>query len=303
MWSSATNYNNNNFFFSNHHFSIQLLASYHHTTMMETVDVGWSGTNLKRYHRRIIIHHSTFMRILLLCLVFAPSRSSFLGRQSCSRCFARCFAGTRDATTPGSSPVPPPPQLSLPIWSLATPCGRSTDGNSSTQSTNTTTSMNIVTFASAVSVAAPKYWMISLYYDTKTKDSFCESKQGVLQLLTPLQKDLVPILGKRSGYEVGYSKEMACREAGMPWVAPSPEFWGHDSGELLLLPQCASYLHVRLHSTLGAGDHLVTLCELVSTGSWDDTSQSVRPRAADNADAMDHRSVLYTGLLREEGVL
>jgi len=151
--------------------------------------------------------------------------------------------------------------------------------------------------------------MISLYYDTLTKDSFCEAKEGVLQLLTPQQKELVPILGKRSGYESGYSKEEACHKAGFPWVE-SRDFWGQlESGGtpvLHLLPECASYLHVQMESALDAGDHLVTLCKLISTGEWDNNLKIVKFRTLDSTTApvaMDHHNVLYTGLLREEGII
>jgi flavin reductase (DIM6/NTAB) family NADH-FMN oxidoreductase RutF len=173
--------------------------------------------------------------------------------------------------------------------------------------------MNIVTFASAVSVADPKYWMISLFYNTLTKDSFCKSKEGVLQLLTPEQKDLVPLLGKRSGYEKGYSKAKACREVGMSWVN-GQDFVGTKNSKrtpVALLPQCAMYLHVRLHSSVDAGDHVVTICQLVSTGQWDEASQSVLPIRQEKSNhdnivspvALDQRNVLYTGLLRKEGIL
>eukprot|EP00977_Amphora_coffeiformis_P012367 scaffold3058_cov177-Amphora_coffeaeformis.AAC.4 len=200
-------------------------------------------------------------------------------------------------------PIPPLPPLSLPVWSLAAPIGTTTRDNVSSS-----TSMNIVTFTSAVSVAEPKYWMISLYYDTLTKDSFCESKEGVLQLLTPQQRELVPILGKRSGYEGGYSKEEACYKVGIPWVE-SREFLGepHSGTPVLhLLPECASYLHVRMESAVDAGDHLVTICKLLSTGVWDNKSKTVKCRTPETTGAsvaMDHRNVLYTEQLREEGII
>lgn len=82
--------------------------------------------------------------------------------------------------------------------------------------------MNIVTFATPVSVAPPKLWAVSLYTDTMTRDAFFSSGTGVLQLLSPEQKNLVPLLGKRSGYEEGgYSKRNACQEVGYGWVKQS----------------------------------------------------------------------------------
>lgn len=227
------------------------------------------------------------------------------------------LAATKE--TSSATPIPPPPPLSMPVWSLAAPRTPLRRGDSSTKESSSdtcATSMNIVTFASAVSVATPKYWMISLYYDTLTKDSFCEAGEGVLQLLTPSHKHLVPVLGKRSGYEQGYSKSKACQSAGVPWVKCEDFVTGkmlkdedqdHDDKEckaIWLLPRCATYLHVRLESTVDAGDHLVTICKLVSTGEWDEEHQAVRERSIDAVNPpIDHVTVLYTGLLREEGII
>jgi hypothetical protein len=109
-----------------------------------------------------------------------------------------------------SSSIPPPPPISMPVWSLASPYGDDDD-----------TSMNIVTFATPVSVAPPKIWAVSLYRDTKTREAFFESKIAILQLLVPELKHVVPLLGKRSGYEKGYSKRLECAKLGIEWVPTS----------------------------------------------------------------------------------
>ena len=88
--------------------------------------------------------------------------------------------------------------------------------------------MNIVTFATPVSVAPPKLWIVSLYTNTMTRQAFLDSNGGVLQLLSPAQKHLVPLLGKRSGYEDGYSKETECEKAGYRWTMPTT-FQSDDS--------------------------------------------------------------------------
>ena len=114
-----------------------------------------------------------------------------------------------------SPSIPPPPPISMPVWSLACPCSKDTNGN---------TSMNIVTFATPVSVAPPKLWIVSLYTNTMTRDCCLESRVGVLQLLTPSMSQVVPLLGKRSGYEEGYSKQKACQEAGYECVKSDSDF-------------------------------------------------------------------------------
>jgi flavin reductase (DIM6/NTAB) family NADH-FMN oxidoreductase RutF len=164
--------------------------------------------------------------------------------------------------------------------------------------------MNIVTFCTAVSVATPKLWIVSLYYDTLTKDSFLETKTAVLQLLTPSQKHLVPLLGKKSGYEPGYSKQAACLELGFRWIDAS-EFTTGNS-KIQVLPACAAYIQLKLRSTLEAGDHVVALCEVTRTGDWDASSESVVPASVDDAGgrmALDPSTALYTALLRQEGII
>jgi hypothetical protein len=114
------------------------------------------------------------------------------------------LSGVVAASAAFASPsIPPPPALSVPVWSLASPAVN-TDGVS--------TSMNIVTFCTPVSVAPPKLWAVSLYTSTMTRDAFLNSKVAVLQLMQPDQAGLVPLLGKRSGYEPGFSKKDSCQE-------------------------------------------------------------------------------------------
>ena len=115
-----------------------------------------------------------------------------------------------------SPSIPPPPPISMPVWSLASPVADET-------------SMNIVTFATPVSVAPPKLWVVSLYTNTMTRQSFLGSKVGVLQLLTPSMQDVVQVLGKRSGYEEGYSKRDECQKLGHGWISGGKQCFTIDS--------------------------------------------------------------------------
>ena len=143
--------------------------------------------------------------------------------------------------------------------------------------------------------------MVSLYYNTKTKDSFDNAKMGVLQLLAPSQKNLVPVLGKRSGYEEGYDKSAACAKEGFPWVDASSLVLDASS-RMDLLPECVSYIQLQWLSSTPAGDHEVALCEVVSTGVWDAEQQRV-VTSAETSTPLDQDTVLYTGLLRSEGII
>ena len=140
------------------------------------------------------------------------------------------------ATATSSSPIPPPPPISMPVWSLACPATTYKTGDDN----EAAACLSIMTFCTPVSVQ-PKLWALALYHGTHTKDSFLEGDcHGILQLLRrPVQANLVPILGKQSGYQV--DKEHLCREAGHDWVKT------HDTEDKLnhhIIPNCALYVQV-----------------------------------------------------------
>ena len=223
----------------------------------------------------------------------------------------------------------------MPVWSLSAPLSSTTDEDdedlppSSLRSESADKhSMNIVTFATAVSVAPPKIWAVSLYTTSLTRRAFLDSHVGVLQLLRPDQSKLVPILGKRSGYEDGYDKRDECEGAGFGWVAycGGEDISGEDRSKdkdfgLQVLPGCASYIKLKVLSYHNAGDHDVALCEVLDAAMWDETRKVVttcrlsssqqqedgegrRPVAAVAASAaIDPTTALYTGQLREEGII
>jgi Flavin reductase like domain len=199
--------------------------------------------------------------------------------------------------------IPPPPAISMPVWSLTCSTGPWQQIRTNPAPTNDddtplpTTSMNIVTFCTPVSVAPPKLFIISLYYNTLTKDSFLASGQGILQLLRPSHKRLVPILGKRSGYESDFFKRDACDALGVAWV---PTSIGSDAESTFdILPNCAAYIQVKVVNTIPAGDHLVALCEVVQSLEWKDGV--LIPSSASTP--LDATSALYTGQLRQEGII
>jgi hypothetical protein len=60
-------------------------------------------------------------------------------------------------------------------------------------------------------------------------------------------------------------------------------------------------------STLDAGDHIVALCQVMATGRWDEAQQRVVTNNFVNDTEpllkLDPNTVLYTGLLRDEGII
>lgn len=219
-----------------------------------------------------------------------------------------------------SKSIPPPPPISVPVYSLA-----------AYSKSTSKTSMNIITFCTPVSVAPPKLWTISLYKNAMTKEYFfnennkdddddsCSAKNriGILQLLDKNQCDVVPILGKRSGYEKDYNKELECRKIGFEWTEI-----GRNSDEnidenvlieteeeslfqsIKVLPHCQSYIKVRILNTMDAGDHDIALCQVLGVCQWDNANNRIIQVDADDIQkAKDESEVLYTGYLRKIGII
>ena len=246
-----------------------------------------------------------FFDLLLICLLGRVAGRAF--EQGSNQPVAFVSTSTRGDS---STPIPPPPPISMPVWSLACPL-QPTGSAEDTEQPISRTSMNIVTFATPVSVAPPKIWAVSLYHGTLTKDSFLASQRGVLQLLQPNQKHLVPVLGKRSGREPGFSKRDECRHLGFPWYSTRQESAQEDASRTMLesdlvelLPDCALYVVLEIISTVDAGDHVLVLCKVVGTGAWDASSKEVRAlKEPPQACALDPSTALYTAQLRQEGII
>lgn len=242
--------------------------------------------------------------------------------------FYLALRGQHGASAFASPSIPPPPPLSMPVWSLSAPLDKSADEDlpsSMKGRGNDKHSMNVVTFATAVSVAPPKIWAVSLYTNTLTRRAFLDARVGVLQLLRPDQSKLIPILGKRSGYEDGYYKRQECKGAGFEWVS----YDGNDDNldksacssegdvdapyedtvRLQVLPGCATYIKLKVLSYHNAGDHAVALCEVLDTAIWNDSAKKVVSCSSSDEEgkptlpALDPTTALYTGQLREEGII
>lgn len=265
------------------------------------------------------LHIKDLMAFLLehLCVPLLMAVSSFCTAVDWKAAASSHRSFPSAASAFASPSIPPPPPLSMPVWSLSSPLSRTSDDK---KPDGIETSMNIVTFATAVSVAPPKIWAVSLYTNTLTRRAFLDSKIGVLQLLRPNQSTLVPILGKRSGYEDDYSKIEACRSIGCEWLPYCSRIDHHGGGgggdddaiAFDVLPGCAAYVQLKLLSCHNAGDHDVALCEVVDTAQWDcDEERVVHAASSDGvvvpvggpAAALDPTTALYTGQLRAEGII
>lgn len=142
------------------------------------------------------------------------------------------------ATVNGLELTSLPPLLDVPTYSLAT---FNKDG---------TTNMNILTYATPVSVRPNRVWALGLFRETLTEENLLRKPTAVLQLLTEEQAELVKVLGGNSGRDI--KKRQECAAKGFEWI-PCDEFDG-----LEVLPGCAHYLQLRIQGGLvDAGSHLV----------------------------------------------
>lgn len=127
---------------------------------------------------------------------------------------------------------------------------------------------------------------------------------GILQLLSPKQSNLVPVLGKTSGWDGGASmKKEECAKLGHEWVTT---FGGVGESSFEVLPNCASYLNIQLKRVTDGRDHDVCIVEVVNTGVWDDVNKTVlwlEEGDVNEQPALDASNTLYSGQLRNEGII
>jgi hypothetical protein len=121
---------------------------------------------------------------------------------------------------------------------------------------------------------------------------------GILQLLSPNQSPLVPILGKIPGWDGGATmKKEECAKLGHEWVGV-----GSDEERFDVLPKCASYIMIKLKRVTDGGDHDVCIVQVIKTGVWDDVDNTVLwLEEGDQQPALDITTALYSGQLRDEG--
>lgn len=166
-----------------------------------------------------------------------------------------------------------PPLLDVPTYSLVT---RDENGN---------TGMNILTYATPVSMRPDRVWSISLFKGTATHDNFSRTGRGILQLLAPCHAPAVRILGGSSSRDTNKKEE--CEKLGIAWTSSGID----DFPEVL--SNCRYYLKLkRLGDMIDCGSHDVALCEV----------ESMLVPGGDEAGGKEG-PYLNTGLLREMGII
>jgi flavin reductase (DIM6/NTAB) family NADH-FMN oxidoreductase RutF len=169
-------------------------------------------------------------------------------------------------------PTSNPPLLDVPTYSLAT---LNEDGS---------TNMNILTYATPVSILPDRVWSIGLFRDTLSEENLRRTGVCVLQLLTDRHANAISLLGGTSGRDV--DKKVECEKLGHVWEDLDEQFQ--------VLPGCASYLKMTVKGgVVDAGSHyIVPFCEV--TKMYSDNGDQ---------DGNENQKHLSTGKLREWGII
>jgi flavin reductase (DIM6/NTAB) family NADH-FMN oxidoreductase RutF len=148
--------------------------------------------------------------------------------------------------------VSTPPLLDSPVYALAT---LNKDGS---------TNMNIVTYATPVSIRPDRVWSLGIYKDTLTLDNLLRNPVCVLQLLTESQAKTVTVLGGSSGRDI--DKREKCASLGFEWISLPDDF------DVQVIGGCVHYLKLSIKGGLvDAGSHLIVpYCQVEEMYTEDD---------------------------------
>ena len=163
-----------------------------------------------------------------------------------------------------------PPLLDVPTYSLAT---LNEDGS---------TNMNIVTYATPVSIRPDRVWTLGMFKDTLSQENIMRNPVCVLQLLRDQHADLVRSLGGNSGRDINKKEE--CAKLGFEWEELQ------NCNGLEVLPGCEIYLKLCVQGgCVDAGSHLIVpFCRVEKMYTDNDGSGAGH---------------LSTGRLRELGII
>ena len=194
-----------------------------------------------------------------------------------------------------------PPLLDVSVYSLST-LG-SSDNDDGATTTNKST-MNILTYATPVSIKPYRMWSISLYKGTLSHENFKRDRRGILQLLCPehasckgksgVEGELIRLLGGSSGKDV--DKSILCKEMGYEWER-LPKEDDNDIEWPQVLQSCIYYLKLELvGDMIDCGSHEVALCKVVSMISSEEITD-----ASEELDSLSTRQLRRDSIISELG--
>jgi len=118
--------------------------------------------------------------------------------------------------------------------------------------------MHICTYVSAVSME-PKRFMVALYKGTRTLELATAERRFVLQLLAEGDHGLIALLGRQSGHQVDKLARLRKRNLTTQWKG------------FTVLSNAAAWLEMDIIGEMDAGDHIMMLCDVISSRNVQDT--------------------------------
>jgi len=192
-----------------------------------------------------------------------------------------------------------PPLVDVPVYSMATLNPPDKTGGTNGGST---TNMNILTYATPVSVRPDRVWaLMGLYKGTLSHENFSRTRTCILQLLTAKHIPLVRLLGASSGNDLNKRQECSKLAPELAWRESSSS--SSSSGDPSttcknseqqpqLLPDCAYYLKLTaIGDIVDGGSHDVVICKVEEMLVADDSNEATR------------QEYLSTAKLRELGII
>ena len=159
--------------------------------------------------------------------------------------------------------------------------------------------MNIVTYATPVSIRPERVWALGLYKETVSEENMSRSKECILQLLTEDHTSVIGLLGGTSGRDV--DKEAECSKLGLEWQELNEDGTKDSTVYPKVLPGCRTYLHLTLQGDfIDAGCHLIApYCKVERI--WTSFSEEDE----DDEPLTEEESTLHltTGRLRDLGLI
>ena len=170
-----------------------------------------------------------------------------------------CMALKQPGTVITATRTAVPPLIDVPTYSMATCNDKGSDNDGDTRTTN----MNILTYATPVSVRPDRIYTLGIYKETLSYKNFCRDRTCILQLLNDRHIPLVKLLGGTSGKEV--EKQSECDKLGLPWghLPSDSSADGERQQQPMVLPGCAYYLKLRaIGDLVDCGSHCVAICKV-----------------------------------------
>ena len=120
--------------------------------------------------------------------------------------------------------------------------------------------MNIITYASAVSMK-PKRFICAVYKNTKTLENVRLNRTFVLQILSDTQYAMVRLLGKQTGNKINKIERLSKRNLLSEWNGFS------------ILKDALAIMEMKIINEIDGGDHVCFLCDVVAYKNLNDGNE------------------------------